>query len=89
MQEAVRKIREASGPLTYGETLGPAMSAQDEEEAREVWGALVEYEQRHHSGEDVEGRILRNIGYYAGYYGEEERARAYRFYGTSHPILPL
>ncbi|PLS87307.1 MAG: hypothetical protein CYG60_02555 [Actinobacteria bacterium] len=91
IREAIRKIRRAEKPLTNGETLEAAMSARDEEEAQAMLAALEAYQQKHHGCNAVEAYDLvrKNIGYYAGYYDQETRKRAYGLYGTSHPIFSL
>jgi hypothetical protein len=75
--------------MTYGESYGPAMNVQTEEEAREYFGALVRRNVRLTGNSDEEAtRIERiNVGYWSGYYDSDTMARVHALYGFGHPIF--
>ena len=76
---------------TYGELLGPAMEVQTPEEADEYMEYLIQYhldEGHKETREDAHELALQNIGYYAGYYGNETMQRVWRLFKTTHPVMP-
>ena len=79
--------------LTYGECLGPAMQITDRVDAREYLAAYVAYIQRAldekpRSDDKTAAQIAGvNLGYYAGYYDNETRARVERLFMCAHPIF--
>ena len=94
--EAVcQDIRDADVPLTYQETLGPAMEVQTVEQAAALFEALCIYLDHRRQGRDPEPpsreslatQVRSNLGYYAGYYSDEVQAKAERLYGAVHPIF--
>ncbi len=75
---------------TIGDTYGPAMEIEDEEEARQYFERLVEThlaDRPDHSRERAELTQRENLGYYAGYYNHETRLRVERLFGCQHPLL--
>jgi len=83
-----RKIR-FPDKATYEQLYGSAMEIQTQKEADEYFEALAERHMRlfktsRREAERVE-RI--NLGYYAGYYGNETRLRVERLFKCFHPIL--
>lgn len=78
--------------LTIGESYGPAMHITSQEEAREYLRALVDRHVRLNPDRSREGAIhieLLNLGYYAGYFDQETRARVLRLFGARHPYLDV
>ena len=75
--------------LTDGEKYRPAMEITDHTEAAEYFEALVEHAMRTGKRDRAESeRIERtNLGYYAGYYDPDVRARVAELYGAVHPIF--
>lgn len=65
---------------TLGEIYGTAVECESKEDAEEFWKALME------TGLDPQV-AKSNIGYWAGYYGQSERARVHEFFGAAHPIF--
>jgi len=84
---------EGKNILTYGECLDPAMDITDQDDADQYFKDYVSYIQRH-IDEDKEYQPLSaeevarvNLGYSAGYYDGETRARVERLFACSHPIF--
>lgn len=79
--------------LTYGECLGPAMKiteASDAEQYLEDYVAFIQAGLDKHPREDgMPAKVIAatNLGYYAGYYDNETRARVERLFHCSHPIF--
>lgn len=74
---------------TIGETYEPAMRIVDEAQAREYFEALVEQQIKRFgkSREETERMVRSNLGYFAGYYDHETRARVERLFQCEHPIF--
>jgi hypothetical protein len=66
-----------------------AMEITDQEEADRYLAALVTYQMRKFgsSREEAERDMRRNLGYHAGYFSDEARARVERLFRTVHPYL--
>lgn len=75
--------------LTCGESLGPAMTIIDQNEADEYFEALVQNMMKfgHKTREESIQIEKSNLGYYAGYYDAETMRRVNRLFKTSHPIF--
>mgnify|MGYP001582528323 CR=1 FL=1 len=83
-------------PRTYGETLGRAMEITDRAEADRYFAELVAESEAAlvaagRGGADPRAeaeRVVRsNLGYYAGYYSDEVRARVERLFRCAHPVF--
>jgi hypothetical protein len=74
---------------TNGELYDPAMTIQTQEEASKYFNYLVDYYLEQFGGERHEAeRIIKiNLGYYAGYYDNETRARVEKLYTCEHPYF--
>ncbi len=80
--------------ITIGDKYGPAMAITDQSQADEYFEACVQQNLRQQAranktpdraeAEKIE-RI--NLGYYAGYYDAETRARVERLFRCAHPIF--
>lgn len=81
--------------ITIGEKYGPAMNIETQDEAdayflklvehtMETWKGRGESAKTRHEAEVLERN---NLGYYAGYYGDETRERVERLFKTEHPIF--
>lgn len=75
--------------MSNGEALRPAMEVTDADEAREYFEAYVQslitnYGQPRDKAESV---VRQNLGYFAGYYDDETRARVERLFGCEHPVF--
>lgn len=75
--------------ITLGEKYGPAMAITDQGQADAYFERCVQ-----HSIEFAEldrqaavNAERANLGYYAGYYGQETRERVERLFGGQHPIF--
>ena len=75
--------------ITYGDKYHPAMEIHDQDEADEYFEALVEHNMRvtKRSREDAEEIERGNLGYWAGYFGPDTRARVERLFHCAHPIF--
>jgi hypothetical protein len=75
--------------VTYGEAYGPAMEITVQEVADGYFERLVRWsmEQGGLSREEAEEVERQNLGYYAGYYGPEVRARVERLFRCAHPFF--
>lgn len=74
---------------TIAETYEPAMRIVDEAQAREYFAALVDHHLRcaPKSRDEAERIERNNLGYFAGYYNHETRARVERLFQCEHPIF--
>jgi len=74
---------------TIGERYGPAMEIRGQAEADRYFKELVRWQMQEGGLDQAEAeRIERaNLGYYAGYYDNETRARIERLYSCSHPVF--
>lgn len=79
--------------LTYGECLHPAMKITDPEDAKQYLRDYIAYQQKHLNSEPrtdnktAEEICKINLGYFAGYYDNETRARVETLFCCSHPIF--
>lgn len=79
--------------LTFGEILEPAMGITDEREAAQYKIDYIAHTEKNiknglgDSGLTAEQVVNSNLGYYAGYYGDEVRKRVERLFNCSHPIF--
>tara|TARA_B100000614_G_scaffold262909_1_gene300545 strand:+ start:104394 stop:104810 length:417 start_codon:yes stop_codon:yes gene_type:complete len=75
--------------LTNGETLGPAMEIETEDEARQYLDNYVDWMVVKHGMSRVEALNVakQNIGYYSGYYGVDTQRRVERVFKCVHPIF--
>lgn len=75
--------------MTIGERYGPAMEITEQTEADAYFEKLVQ----HHmdkwgiARDEAEAVERKNLGYYAGYYSAETRARVERLFSCSHPVF--
>ena len=74
---------------TIGDVYEPAMEIQTQAEADAYFEKLVGDTITNYgkSREEAERIIRENLGYYAGYYGNETRARVERLFRCEHPIF--
>lgn len=74
--------------LTYGDKYGPAMAITDQAAADAYFQKCVRHSVAMGRPEaeaiDIERR---NLGYYAGYYSHETRARVERLFRCAHPVF--
>ena len=77
-----------SKQISIGDKYGPAMEMTDPAEAAAYFERCVAHSmERGHDREEAE-RIERvNLGYYAGYYSNETRARIERLFLCAHPVF--
>lgn len=77
--------------MTYGEAYEAAMRITSECAAGEYFDALVERHVRLTGRSREEASCIErvNLGYYAGYFDRETRARVLRLFGAAHPYLGL
>lgn len=80
--------------ISYGAKYGPAMSLTDQAEADAYFEACVEHMQRMLAAEgkpadraEAERVERTNLGYWAGYYDDETRARVERLFRCAHPVF--
>lgn len=74
---------------TYGEKYGPAMKITDQDEADRYFEICVAHTMARAEVDRTEAeRIERsNLGYYAGYFDNETRARVERLFRCAHPVF--
>lgn len=82
-------MNEQAPGQTINEWYGPAMHIVEEAQAREYFETIVtarmkRFNQSREEAEKVE-RI--NLGYFAGYYSNETRARVERLFQCQHPFF--
>lgn len=75
--------------ISIGEKYGPAMTITDQAEADAYFAACVEHAMHAFGKEREEAEKVErvNLGYYAGYYDNETRARVERLYRCAHPVF--
>ncbi len=74
--------------MTTGEKYGPAMEITDPKEAQEYFEECVIHCMRDGMAREEAETIERsNLGYYAGYYNPETRARVERLFNCAHPFF--
>jgi hypothetical protein len=82
------------GSLTYRECLEPAMQITDKQEAEQYLKDYVCWIDARRDELDERSAIVpsiqiakQNLAYYAGYYGEDVRARVEELFICAHPIF--
>lgn len=75
--------------LTIGEKYVPAMSITDQAKADEYFAACVEHNMALGENDQVKAEQIEraNLGYFAGYYDQETRARVERLFKCAHPVF--
>lgn len=74
--------------LTYRECLEPAMEITDQKEADKFYADYLKWQMRNgQSCKKADETIKINLGYYAGYYGDDVRKRVEKLFMCSHPIF--
>jgi hypothetical protein len=74
--------------ITIGEKYGPAMVMTETAEADAYWEECVAHTMTFgKSREEAEQVERSNLGYYAGYYSAETRARVEHLFACAHPIF--
>ena len=74
---------------TFGDCLDPAMKVTDPEEAKAYLEAYTQHiAELRPCGTALAVKVAReNLGYWAGYYDNETRARVERLFGCAHPAF--
>jgi len=74
--------------ITNGEKYGPAMEITDQLKAGQYFEELVQHSMSFgNSREEAEAIEKQNLGYYAGYYDSQTRARVEILFNTKHPYF--
>lgn len=74
--------------ITIGEKYGPAMEITDQTAADAYFEKCVAHCMGHGATREKAEEIERiNLGYYAGYYNNETRARVERLFRCAHPAF--
>lgn len=74
--------------LTYSECLSPAMGITDQADADQYKAAYIKFQSQFSNEKYTPEQVVNiNLGYYAGYYSDEVRARVERLFHCSHPIF--
>lgn len=79
--------------LTFRECLDRAMKITDQQDADQYLKEYVAFIQNHLDKEPREDNMTAeqiakiNLGYYAGYYGDDTREQVERLFHCSHPIF--
>jgi hypothetical protein len=74
--------------VTLDQMYGHAMEITDQAEADAWFERCVEYSMRDgRARAEAEAIERRNLGYYAGYYSNETRARVEKLFRCAHPIF--
>ena len=74
--------------VTIGDKYRPAMEITDQAEADAYFDACVRHTMSFGKGEEEASAIERaNLGYFAGYYDHETRARIERLFRCAHPVF--
>lgn len=76
---------------TYADLYGPAMTITTQAEADACLESLVDYmlarPSADYTREAATAMVRQNLGYYAGYYGSDTRARVERLFKCAHPVF--
>lgn len=73
---------------TSGEKYDPAMEITEQNEADVYFEKLVRHAMAHgKSRQEAEEIERHNLGYWAGYYSSEVRARVERLFACAHPFI--
>lgn len=78
------------GTLSYEECLDPAMQITTLKEAQHYLAAYVKYLEQYadnHPTKTAEQVAKDNLGYWAGYFGNEARERIERLFNCEHPVF--
>lgn len=74
--------------ITIGEKYGPAMKIASQAEADAYLAECIEHTMAHgFSREKAEETEKANLGYYAGYFDHETRARVEKLFRCAHPVF--
>ena len=74
--------------MTIGEKYGPAMEMADQAQADAYFEDCILHSMSHGKTREKAEEIERaNLGYFAGYYSDETRARVERLFRCQHPIF--
>jgi hypothetical protein len=75
--------------ITIGDKYDPAMKITAQEEADEYFEACVQHSMvnLNKTRDEAEQLERTNLGYYAGYYDSETRARVEKLFKCSHPVF--
>jgi len=75
--------------MTYKEQFEAAMKCETKDEADSfLQSEITRYKKEYGKNPDEAKRIiLSNLGYMAGYYGNEEAEKVHRLFGAVHPIF--
>jgi hypothetical protein len=74
--------------ITLLDKYGPAMNVSDKSEADAYLEGCVQHSMAHgYSRKDAVRLEKANLGYFAGYYSHEIRAKVEDLYDTAHPIF--
>lgn len=75
--------------ITYGDMYNPAMEITDPAAATAYFERCVEHAMRWFGKTRREAETLHraNLGYWAGYYGQETRLRIERLFKCEHPVF--
>lgn len=74
--------------ITIGDKYGPAMEMTEQSAADAYWGKCVRHSMSFGKSRAEAEQIERsNLGYYAGYYDYETRARVERLFRCAHPVF--
>ena len=78
-----------SDEISYGDKYDPAMGITDQTTADAYFESCVQHamEVGGKSREEAEKFERDNLGYWAGYYGEETRARVEELFSCAHPFF--
>lgn len=74
---------------TIRQVFDEALACETKEQADQWLGAEIERHRVEFNQTPSEARsvILKNLGYYAGYYDDATAQKIYRLYGANHPIV--
>lgn len=75
--------------ITIGQKYDPAMEIADQVEADAYFALCVDHSMTYHRMTRAEAEALErtNLGYWAGYFSAETRARVEMLFRCSHPIF--
>lgn len=75
--------------ISYGDKYDPAMSIQDQVTADAYFESCVQHTMKvgDKCREEAERIERENLGYWAGYHGEETRRRVEKLFACAHPIF--
>ena len=87
LADAAEKLR--SRTMTIGELYGPAMKITDQAEADKYFEMLVSRQEKEFGNSRAKAEEIerQNLGYYAGYYDAETRARVETLFRCRHPVF--